>query len=923
MKRLIIFGGFNWRVKATQGFLLAIICFFSGCSTEKRTFPYRHWHNLLAHYNGYFLGREKMKEADAAVAKGHVDNYNRILEIFPVVTPAIETSIAPMLTEAIKKASIPIQRHKNSDWVDDSYLVIGRARVYKKEDYENALYTFRYINSKSTDLDMKHTSLIWLMRTYTLGNNFNDAYIVDDYLRKQKMNRANLRAYFVVKAYYHYKQKEYKEVADNLEQALKLMFFPSETRARYHYIVAQIRQREGRDSSAYQHYKYCIRNNPPYEMSFHAKTNIGQVTSLDDDAAVRKVNRYFKKLLKDEKNAEYKDRIYYEMARFELKQNHVDKAVTLFKTSVKEKKSKPNQKAYGYLRLAEVNYDRLKNYVEAKNYYDSSLAILDTLDESYPLVKRRAKYLTEFVKEYLVIVREDSLQKVAAMDSTTRNKHIDKLIAAADEKAEAKRKAARKLAKAAADLGGGYGKDSAGFKTPDPAKAAGDGADNTWYFSNPIAMEAGKIQFKKKFGSRPLEDHWRRSTKEAQEPDPSAPKDSTAKQGGAKPELAKKDSSKLGDALADGDEESVGSAKKKKDKGKNSEAEKRKKYLADLPMTKDALKASNDKLKVALFNIGKIYDQKLEEPKNAEQSFLRVVNGYPDYEKTPEALYNLYLMYGKQGRESDKKAVADRLVNNYPESIYAKLIKNPNYLKELKAANEASEQLYKQAYAEFEAGQYVETQQTIATIRSRFPENDYKDKLDLLDVHVLGKTLDYATYKKGLQDFMAKWPKSKLYPHAKFMLETAEAFLKKQNAPAADTTPAPAAGQPTIYSPKMEQPHYFILALPIDKVDQNAVQTKLGEFNGLYYPEETFTMGNILLGDGKHILISVKEFKTQVLALNYLKKHYDDSGLLNMLKNVKYEMFVISQENYPKFYKAKNLKDYMDFFNKHYDLSEL
>jgi tetratricopeptide (TPR) repeat protein len=79
--------------------------------------------------------------------------------------------------------------------------------------------------------------------------------------------------------------------------------------------------------------------------------------------------------LKDEKNLEYQDKMYYEMAKFELKQNNVDEGIKLLKKSI-EVGEKPIQKAYSYLKIGEVYYEKVKNYRTAANYYDSCLVHL-------------------------------------------------------------------------------------------------------------------------------------------------------------------------------------------------------------------------------------------------------------------------------------------------------------------------------------------------------------------------------------------------------------------------------------------------------------------------------------------------------------------------------------------------------------------
>ena len=79
---------------------------------EKDTFTSKAYHNTLARYNGYFLAKEKMKEVEATVAESSPDNFSRTLKVYPSVTSGTVSAINPDLEEIIKKASLPIQRHK-------------------------------------------------------------------------------------------------------------------------------------------------------------------------------------------------------------------------------------------------------------------------------------------------------------------------------------------------------------------------------------------------------------------------------------------------------------------------------------------------------------------------------------------------------------------------------------------------------------------------------------------------------------------------------------------------------------------------------------------------------------------------------------------------------------------------------------------
>lgn len=918
----------------------ALALVLSSCSQERKGLIPRAWHNLNSKYNAHFLAAEKMKEAEATVFSSHKDNYNRILDVMPVPSASTEQSIKAQLVEALKKASIVIQRHKNSDWVDDAYILVGKVRYYNREEYDMALYTFKYNFSKTKDPAMKQMSIIWLMRTYLKGNDMNGAFIADDYLKRQAMYKDNLKEYYVTKAWFHQKKGELKEVAYYLEKAVSLMLLPTDEKARYHYIIAQINQRLGDEKKAFTHYQKTINCFPPYEMDFYAKANIGQVTQVDQEKDVKKVEKYFKKLLKDEKNKEYLDKVYYEMGNFDLKRNNIPGALENWRLSAKNGGANPNVKAYAYLRTGELYYDRLKDFNRAKLYYDSTLAILDTLEENYATIKKRGKYLQEFIKHWEVVDREDSLQRIAAMDSVKRNAFIDKLIAKEEAKKKADEKAAKEAAREArkAELaaqdaqgpGGTFdGKNNLGFK----AGGGGGSSNGEWYFYNPASVSAGREAFQRKWGNRPLEDNWRRAKKEKVAPEENETakgKDSTAAGGGA---LALG-----GDAGKGKGEQAEGVGAKGGKDGKNakggkdgkepvlSQAEKRAPYLAKLPLTPEKLKESHALLMPALFELGKVYDYRLEEYKNADKTFERLVTQYTDFEKRPEAMYYLYTLQSKLNDPTRQEYWKQQLLKDHPNSLYAKLLLDPNYLRKQKKANSEVSELYKEAYEFYEAERYAEASSTLDMIERDFKDHDHKDRVELLYALIIGKTVDYETYKQKLVAFQKNHPKSKLKDYAADLVAKGDAFMAKLNrkdSGKAKADSALLAKGVTPYSKTVDGVHIYVAVLKMGKVTEADAKQRFALYNRNFYPEQTFNVEGLLLGDEKHFLIRVREFPTKFAALNYMRKQQDPGSAYEELGDPDARMFVITPDNFRLLYRSKNIPEYMQFFSENYDMSEL
>ncbi len=862
-----------------------------------------------------------MKEFEADQLAAVKDNYNKVLDVYPFPSLGSGASANAAMEEIIKKASIPIQRHKNSKWVDDSYILVGKARFYK-EDWENAIQTFKFINTKFKDQDTKHLAVIWLLNTYTRMGDISNAKSVIAYLKKETLSKDNLREGALAFAYFYQRRKDYSKTLDYLSMAVELS--PrSRKKGRLSYALGQLNQKFGRDEDAYKAYRSVLKCWPGFELEFYTKLNLAQVIKLADEKQIRKIRKNFKRMTRDLKYEEYLDKVYYEMGLFEIKQNDMPLGLDYLRTSLKKSKGASRQKPYTYLKLAELHYKPLRSYVWAKNYYDSTIAGLDTTDDQYKSVARRQKILGEFVKHYLTVVQEDSLRKLASMDTVALYALIDKKI----QEDKVKQEKAEKLAKKMADAGSGGGDDDAlsnsafdnigGAKTGGSGPSAGSGE---WYFSNLTAVTNGRSDFRKKWGTRKLEDNWRRSNKqgEVEDADPQAQDADTSSQAkspdGSNPKKTE-------------DLKKEEEAKQAAEKLANaSPTERRKPYLKDIPFTPEQKKASDEKLQVALFEIGKIYDQKLEEPDLAIQALERDVKEFPGYEKVPEALYNLCLLYRKQNKTEDYERCKTELLRLHPESVFAKLIVNPNYLLENKQRNEIISGLYRTVFDQYKRNMFIEASNGIAGIRTQYPKSDFEDKLAILSALITAKTVDIPTYKEALKKFMVDFPKSDLQEFAGKCLENAE----KAGGPDAGKSglsgdsvlaAAPVKKAPE-FSPNLTNKQILIALIPNLNIPEAAILAAFSDFNAKFYPGDGLETTSLPFGDNTHVMIKIQELPSKIQGLFYLKKVQEAGPFKKDFKQFKPIYFVLTQENLQILYKTKGIKEYATFFAKNYDLNK-
>ena len=309
--------------------LAAIVMSIASCSTKKDTFTSRTYHNLTSHYNVYWNGRESMDEGIATLEEKVVDNYTRVLPVYNYGTDAEAQSIFPEMDRAIKKGSIAIQKHSMNfsgqervKWIDDCYMMIGEAYFYKKE-YISARRTFNFVIKDFGDNSIKYDAMLWLAKTYNQLEEYEKAEPLLNLITKDEgeglVPLAVSNELPQVYADHYILQEKHEVSIDYLYEALS--YNPTRSKkVRMMFILGQIFQANDDLGRATNLYKQVISKNPPYEMAFQAKINMAK--SYDASSGDSKsLIKFLTKMIKDEKNKDYLDQIYFALAEVALKDN--------------------------------------------------------------------------------------------------------------------------------------------------------------------------------------------------------------------------------------------------------------------------------------------------------------------------------------------------------------------------------------------------------------------------------------------------------------------------------------------------------------------------------------------------------------------------------------------------------------------------
>ena len=654
-------------LRYTSILLVAIgMVVISGCSTKKKNFLSRGYHNLTAKYNVYWNGKEAMKAGVEKLEKSHSDNYEEILEVFPVGTSESAKSVYGDMDRAIEKGGLTIAKHsmliKGKEYVatiDDAYMLIGKAHFYKR-DYVLGLEMFDYVIKQYKKNEIRFDGYLWLIRTYTELARFKDGEKIITLLEEEKkFPKKKLGELAAVKADYFIKKGDYGMAKDQLIQAINKTK-RRKSKTRYTYIIAQLYEELNNKDSAFHYYAQVLKKNSPYVMEFNARINRALMASAQS-GNINAIKKELMKMAKDDKNIDYYDRIFYALGDIALEEGDKELALDYLKQSVAATTQNVTQKAISYFTIADLYFDQ-PEYELASAYYDSSVAILPPVHEQYQRVSARQQSLAELVKNIRTIELQDSLLELSQMSDLELDSYIDELVERVREEEEQRRFEEANTPTAQQQLNqlNQNQNNSTGLST------TGTG----WYFYNTTALSFGSTNFRQLWGERKLEDDWRRSSK----------------QSNALNQIVNEN----------GDTTTVTTAQLLDPEF----------YKKGIPRTEEEIDSANLKIQDAYYDLGTIYKEQLSENQRAIQSFEELLNRYPRGKWNLETYYQLYRLYLAEGDDRKAQEYANKILREFPESDYANIIRDPKYLEKLEAMRGRLGTMYDMAFVNYNNGEY-------------------------------------------------------------------------------------------------------------------------------------------------------------------------------------------------------------------------
>ncbi len=805
-------------------------------------------------------------------------NFHKILPVTNYGTKEEASSLNQYMDIAIKKASIMIQRHsmyfhkkEYNRWIDDCYMLIGKSYFYKKE-FANARRTFKFIINDYDKEPVKYEAMLWLARTFIQMEEYEKAQSYLDMIKskmgKEDIPNSVIKDFPLVYANFYILQEKYSSAMEYLYDAIDLNT-KKQLITRLKFILAQIYQKDNDFTEASLLYKEVFKRNPDYDLAFQAKINLAKCYESGSGNS-KLIVKTLNKMLKDPKNEDYRDQIYYALAEVELKEHNDTLAINYLALSVATSVNNNFQKASSALTLADL-YFKIPEYENAQAYYDTAMQFLPEDYPNYEVIDAKTKILSEIVDNLIVIQLEDSLQNLAAMSEEDRNAIIDEIIAQVALEEQKRREEEMRMQQ-----------EQSFARTNDFSRREGQ-KTGAWYFYNPTTLSFGLTEFNKKWGRRKLEDLWILSNKRMVS-------------FGDDEELTPLDSLSSDSAAV-----------------VSTDPLKKETYLQYVPLTEEQLIASDKKIATSYFQLGKLYDQGLEDSFEAINSYEKLLDKYPENDFLLQTYYNLYKLFEKIGNQSKMDFYKNLIIEKFPDSDYAKILIDPNYYKELEAEKNKALVLYDETYSAYKDGDYylVINNADDAFISYNEPK-EILAKFKYLKALSIGKVDILDSLTSQLKQLIDTFPDTEVTPLAQDLLE----YIEGPQITEEDITQEEKQAN-ELYTFDPDETHLFVLIVNGLEVNINAVKVRISDFNGKHFSLKDLTINSILLDQENH-MITVGNFDDAEDALIYYNAIRNDTYIFSNLLTDNYNSFVISTINYPVFYKSKDIAVYDLFFKREY-----
>lgn len=322
--------------------------------------------NFSTYFNTYFMASSDFDDAITLYRTSTVASFNRRLDSLNI-TPPVSGEIKDKLTKVIERASKVIQLHKNSKFLDDAVLLIGKSYFYLG-DYLQAERKFNEFLTNLSASDLYDEAMYYLGVTKMKLRKTEEASTIlknQVSTAKDKEVRSEAAAELGIDAF---GKKNYKDAIDYFRKSIEYTS-DNENKALKQFILARIYSLYAPTQAAKEFYK-VLDYSSDFDLAFYAKLNYGK--SLDKERQFSKAYEELDNLRRKYREVpEYKQLTELELANNLYEQKKYKQAIEgYFDVIIDYPASVAASDAYYYLAN---HYETIENsYLKALVNYKKS-----------------------------------------------------------------------------------------------------------------------------------------------------------------------------------------------------------------------------------------------------------------------------------------------------------------------------------------------------------------------------------------------------------------------------------------------------------------------------------------------------------------------------------------------------------------------
>ena len=884
----------------------------TGCSTQKNTGTTRAYHQMCTNYNVGFNAKNAYIEGQKAIDKSAKDDFTQLIEMYPISYKGNQAIASSQMDRSIEKCRKAIKKHSitkkpernKKKWkepkyqyfynqeefvhgVKEAWILLGKSELHKG-DFLGAASTFGYIQRHyPSDLEIVCEARIWQARAYGEMDWLYEAWQTFDQIKENDVVKRLNKDYAAVKAFLLLKDKDYKEAIPYLQLATK-----KENNkwlsSRYNYLLGQLYLEENQKDKAVGCFKMAVRQSQTYPMEFNARLMMLQCNTAEWEKSVKKLKR----MAKNYNNKDFKDQIYTIVGNIYLNNKDTAEAIEAYKLAIEESTRGGVEKAAVLITLGDLYYSQ-KEYVDAHPCYQEASGILNTEHPDYKRVQKLNEALGELVVNHNTVELQDSLQHLSTLSEEEQLEIVEKII----ERVKAEEEEAARLAKEA---------ETKGFEQSSrPSMAMANlGGSKDWYFYNDQLKTQGAQQFKQKWGKRVLEDNWRRSNKVSTAP--------------AMDDLS--DSSDQPDKSDQSDQS---------DKSDQSDPNvpahhKPEYYLSQIPKDSAAIAASNVAIADALYAMAEIYDEKLNDWPMSIETYREFQRRFADDARELEGYYSSYRVCGKLEDKDGQEAYRQKIVTEYPESKYASVLSQPDYLERTKEMLAMQDSLYADTYAAYSKGEFARVFANYDNMAKNYSMSSLMPKFAFLNALSIGKTQKEETFYQALTELVEKYPQSDVAPMSKDILalmsqgleaqkgSTHGSILEKREELAQEEMVDEELKNAT-FSTEKKTAHYLLLIPRSESMNINSLLYDLAAFNFTKFMVKDYDLNKRTSAGVTYICIGTESYEETEW---YERTMLAEPTLQGRITLDQVDRVIISEENLKLIEQGKTWEEYKEWRTK-------